>query len=243
MKAVSEITSLALYSAITVSAISLVLSVGLPALEDQREAASISAARDFMQDLDSAASTVVSQGQGSTRILDLNFQRGRYEFRSQDDLAQYRLRSDAPVISPQSSKRVGNTVLASNARVEVYEAEVNGEEVYVMENSRVNVSIKDIGNSSSQKQINVSDLLVEYKLKTESGTVQAQPELNLSINNKPGSSRGNGYVSTPYESLPRRFLGSGAVTATIDTQLTTYDVLFRLPTSADFLRVSVRNFR
>jgi type II secretory pathway pseudopilin PulG len=240
----SEVATLALYAGITVSAIGIVLSTAVPALENQRDASQIRSAQDFLRNLDSSAQEVVSEGQGSTRTLDLSFSQGNIEFDAKNDTVTYGLQTDAEVVSPQTSVRRGNIVLANNARVKVKTAICEGVRSYVLENEHIEACIRNVGSESNRQDINTSDLLVKYRFKDQNRDLDGN--LSVLINSNPRTSSGTGFTSVPYENLPRNNVGTGQVTATVTTSVGDafrYDIVFQLPTGADFLKIDVQNFR
>ncbi|MFB6199781.1 MAG: hypothetical protein ABEJ83_02795 [Candidatus Nanohaloarchaea archaeon] len=241
-KGASQIATMALYIGITVAAISGAVTVGAPALENMQEASSIKKAREFMQTLDTKIQEVASEGKGSTRTISASFDRGRLYFQNATDSAIYALRTDANVISPQTSKRFGNVILSSNANVKVNKTTVNGKDCYMMENEHIKACIKAVGNQSNPQPINTSELLVKYTFKNPNG---ANKDLNgnisVMLNGKPSTSYGTGFT---YPEKTGEFIGTGRVTATITSDYGfKYDVIIALPTGADFLKVDVQNFR
>lgn len=241
VKGLSEVATLSLYAGITVSAVGIVLTTAVPALEDQRDASQIRNAQDFMRSLDSSAQEVVSEGRGSTRTLDLSFSQGSIEFSAENDTVTYGLQTDAEVVSPQTSVRRGNVVLANNARVDVRLATCEGVQSYVLENEHIKACIRDVGSESNQQDINTSDLLVKYRFKDQNRDLNGN--LSVLVNSNSRTSSGTGFTSVPYEELPRSNVGTGQVAATVQSPVITYDVVFQLPTGADFLKVDVQNFR
>ncbi len=249
-KGVSQIATMALYVGISVTAISGSLTVGLPAIENMQSAASIRQAQNFMNRLDSNVQQVVSEGEGSTRTMDVNFDRGKLYFDNDTSSLIYELRTDADVISPQSSRRTGNIILSSNADVEVYPAEVNSSGVFevseeeancwMMDNDRVQACINKVGGPDDYQPINTSELLKHYKL-VDGAQKELEGNLTVELNEIESTSYGEGYTE------PRNtgdFIGTGQVKATVASDYGfTYDVIFRLPTGADFLKIDVQNFR
>lgn len=241
-KGASEIATMALYVGVAVTAISASLSVGVPTIENMQEAASIQRAQNFMQQVDSSVEQVVSEGEGSTRTLSTDFDRGQIHFDNTTGSLIYELRTDASVISPQTTRRSGNILLSSNADVSVYNTSVNGTPCYMMENQYINACIKNVGNRSDQKNINTSDLIVSYEFKNPDGeNKQLNGNLTVQLNEIESTEYGTGYT-TAVETGD--FIGTGEVKATIDSEHSfTYDIYFRLPTGSDFIRVDVQNFR
>lgn len=239
-KGASEIATMALYVGISVAAISGAMTVGIPALENQQEAASIQKAQQFMQTLDSNIQEVVAEGEGSTRTLRLNLERGRLFYDNDTNSLIYELESDAPVISPQASRSSGNVILSSNADVSVKETTVGGTECFLMENEHIRTCIKKVGAQNNPESINTSELLVLYEFKSDSGNKQLNADMTVELNDQQSTSYGEGYTYAPDTG---EFIGTGEVVATVSTSTFTYDVIYQLPTGADFIKVDVQNFR
>lgn len=241
VKGVSEVATLTLYAAITVSAVGGVINVAVPALEEQREAAQVRNAQEFMRDLESAIDEVASRGEGSRRTLGLSFSQGSIEANSVDDTISYRLETAAEVISPQTSSRTGDIVLSSNAGVSVRNQTCEGVQSYVLENEHIKSCVRNIGNDTSPQDINTSGLLVNYEFKDRGRDLDAN--MSILVNSNSRTESGQGFTTTTYDTLPTGRVGTGRVTATIQSPPVTYDIVFELPTGADFLKVDVQNFR
>lgn len=239
-KGVSQIATAAIYVGITVSAISVALSAGVPALQNMQDSSSISQMQQFMQQLDGLVQQVASEGEGSTRTISTTIDRGSLLFDESANSLIYELETDAGVISPQTTIREGNVLLSSNADVKVNETTVEGTDCYMMENENVKACIKDIGNSTNHKNISTSELLQLYEFKRDDGTTRSlDANLSVMLNEQEGTSNGTGYTTAETGD----FIGTGEVRARVESEGFSYDVFFRLPTGADFIRVDVQNFR
>lgn len=241
-KGASQLVTMGMYVAVAVTAISAALNVGVPAIENMQEAASIEKAQNFMQQVDNSVEEVVSEGEGSTRTVSVNFDRGETYFDNQSNSLVYALETDASVISPQTSRRNGNIILSSNADVSVSNTSVDGTPCYMMENQYLKACIKNVGNETSQESINTSKLLVHYEFKNgEDPAQQLDGDMKIEMNNVDSTSYGTGYTRAENTG---DYIGTGEVVATVTSDYGfVYDVYFRLPTGSDFLRVDVRNFR
>lgn len=239
-KGVSQIATAAIYVGITVSAISVALSAGVPALQNLQDSSSVTQMQQFMQQLDGLVQQVASEGEGSTRTISTSIDRGSLSFDESTNSLIYELETDAGVISPQTTIREGNVLLSSNANVEVNKTTVDGTDCYMMENENLRACIKDVGNETNQEDIYTSELLQLYELKREDGTTQSlDANLTVMLNEQEATSNGTGYTTAETGD----FIGTGEVQAKVQTEGFSYDVFFRLPTGADFMRVDVRNFR
>lgn len=240
-KGVSQIATAAMYVGVTVTAISVALTAGVPALQNMQEASSIRKAQSFMQELDSNVQEVVSEGEGSSRTVEVSFDRGRMYFSNESDALVYELQTDANVISPQSTRRSGNVILSSNAAVTVENASVGGTDCYMMRNDHIEVCIQDIGGPSNFQSMNTSDLLVEYNFTGTSPDTSLNADMFVKLNGIPSTGWGKGYTTVEKYG---DFIGTGRVQATVRSEYGyTYDVIYSLPTGADFVKVDVQNFR
>lgn len=240
-KGISQIATAALYIGVTVSAISVALTLGVPALENMQEAASIRKAETFMQRVDSNIQEVVAEGEGSTRTLEVQFDRGELYFDNDTDALVYELQTDARVISPQASRKSGNVILSSNADVTVENRTIGGTDCYMMSNEHVEACIKKVGNASNYQPINTSNLLIEYNFTGTSPDKSLDANLTVELNSEKTSAWGDGYTEVDRYG---DFIGTGKVQATIESDHGfTYDVIFSLPTGSDFLKIDVQNFR
>lgn len=241
-KGVSQIATMAIYVGVAVTAISGALTVGAPALENMQDANSIQKSQNFMHTLDAAVKEVVSEGEGSTRTLQANFDRGELYYENETNSVVYELRTGAEVISPQSSRREGNVVISSSADVKVNETSIDGTDCYMMENSRIKACIKNVGSESSPESINTSNLVTHYEFKNPDGdNREFNGTITVELNEIESTRNGTGYTEAAETG---EFLGTGEVKATVSSDYGfKYDVFYRLPTGADFLKVDVQNFR
>ncbi len=241
-KGASEITTAALYVGITITAIGTALTVGVPTLENMQDAAAISNAESVMEAVDSNVQEVISEGEGSTRTVDIDIDRGELFFDERRNSLVYELETGAEVISPQTSTRDGDIVLSSNAQVKVNETEkeIDGEmvECYLMENRRVSVCIEKVDEPTFMDN---SELLLSYKFIDDGEEQELDGELAVEVNEKEDTREGD--ITTEVEETGE-FIGTGEVVATV--QATDggsdfgYDIIYRLPTGADFLQVDVQ---
>lgn len=233
MKGASQTVSAVLITAVTLSAIGVVLNTAGPAIENARDAATIDRAVNFMNELDSSVRQVASEGEGSTRSYTLDFDRGYFYLNSTRDRFSYNLESQSEVISPQSRTMIGETELVSNAFVDVYKDTVDGEDCYAMENQVIKTCIKKI-DEITDSEINTSNLVTKYKIK-DSNELDLEPRIIL--NGVPSSSSGKGYTEA---SMIGERLGKGEVTAFIENSAGfRYRVVYELYAGADFISIRV----
>lgn len=240
-KGVSQVATAAMYVGVTVTAISVALTTGVPALQNLQEASSIRKAQSFMQELDSNIQEVVAEGEGSTRTVQVNFDRGQLYYENDTGDLVYELQTDAEVISPQSTRQSGNVILSSNADVTVKNATVGGTDCYMMRNEHIEACIKKIGSPDNYKSINTSELLVEYNFTDSEPDRSLDADMFVKLNGIPSTGWGQGYTTVEQYG---DYIGTGRIQATVVSDYGyTYDVIYSLPTGADFIKVDVQNFR
>lgn len=240
-KGVSQVATAAMYVGVTVTAISVALSAGVPALQNLQDASSIRKAQSFMQELDSNIQEIISEGEGSTRTADVSFDRGQMYYNNDSGALVYELQTDASVISPQSTRQSGNVLLSSNADVTVENATIDGKDCYMLRNDHIEACIRDIGSPSSFQDINTSELLLEYNFTDANPDRSLEANMSVRLNDIPSTGWGKGYTSVETYG---DFIGTGRVQATVRSEYSyTYDVIYSLPTGSDFLKVDVQNFR
>lgn len=191
-----------------------------------------------MEDVDRAVEEVAAEGEGSTRTLQISMDRGRFFYDNSSNSLVYELETDAGIISPQSSRKIGDITISSNANVEVRNATVSGTDCYMMENEHVKACIRRIPETDPLQDINTSNLLVLYEFKDQDNQLDAN--MTVELNGIANTSYGKGYTE-PAEF--GSFIGTGQVRAKVNSQFGySYDVVISLPTGSDFLKVDVTNF-
>ena len=97
-KGISTLVSFVMVAVISIIAVSVVLSIGLPAIDRAKDAALISEAKNIMQSIDSTARQVLFEGSGAQRVFSISSTGGglfRGERHGQDTVqAQLHLKRD-----------------------------------------------------------------------------------------------------------------------------------------------------
>lgn len=234
MKGASDIVTAVALVGVTVVSTGIVLDVSGPAIEEMRDGAAVESSISFLNSADESIRSVASEGEGSTRTLNLDFDRGDFHVDESDNSFRYALETGSDIISPQTSTEQGAVTLASNAVTSVEEDEVNGEECFMMSNDRMEACIQKIGSEDSMESINTSELITHYELE-DGGEVDI--DYKIELNQEFESSYGQGYTFAEE-------LGSnqarGDVFANIESENgMSYQVMFQLYSGADFLAIRV----
>jgi len=232
MKGASEIITAVMLLGVTIVSTGVVLEVTGPAIDNIQDDSAVDRSVSFLNFVDERFREVASEGQGSTRTVQLDLDRGEFEVNSDEDTFGYSLETGSASISPQSQTTIGAVQLASNADVAVSEDTMNGEDCYLMENDKVEVCIQKVGSEDNLQSINSSELITYYGVK-EAG--EKNIDFKIELNGDFKSSYGNGYTY-PEE------LGSnqpyGTVWSVINAENNMkYRVSFRLYSGADFISI------
>ncbi len=147
----AQMVSVALYSAIVVIGISTVVIVGQPILEDMRDAEAVDAAKTMLTDIETAVRAVADADEGSRTEIGLRFARGTFIFDGDDDTITYELETDADIISPGTSRQIGDLRISSMAGVTVEHTTVDNQPCWRMTNEHVSVCIRDIPQNTSEQ--------------------------------------------------------------------------------------------
>ncbi len=229
MKSLSPILSGVLYTGIILIAIIIAMSVLGPVIDQMKDRAAFEEAKSFMLQLDKAIQAVAKEGKYSTRILTLDFSRGKYLIDNETNRIKYVLETEAKLVSPGTEKKIGNLVITSGDDVKVEDLG----NVIRMSNSYLVVNFTKLGNESSFVSVNLSKIIGEIKLIKENTVIS--PTIVIKFGE---IESGNGYVKTEEvgESLP-----IGKVIAHVETSTIKFDVIFTLRSYSDFITVEVNN--
>lgn len=234
MKGASEIVTAVMLLGVTVVSTGVVLEVTGPAIDNIQDDSAIDRSVSFLNFVDQRVREVASEGEGSTRTVQLDLDRGEFNVNSSEDTFGYLIQTDSASISPQSQTTIGAVQLASNARTKVTEKTMNGEECYMMENDKVEVCIKKVGSESNLQSINSSELITYYSVK---GSGEMNLDFNVELNGDPQSSHGQGYTYTEQLGSNQPY---GTVWSVINAENNmNYRISFRLYSGADFVSIRV----
>ena len=235
-----------LYILIIVVAITLILSVGIPIINEMRDKIAFNRAKDTMLNLDQHIVDIASEGEGSQRIIPIEISAGKLKVENSQLI--WEMDTGAEIVTSRSKIDIGNLVITSNANVQartntydtengsfILETELGATDVVRGDTFLVNIS--KIGSEENWTYINTSSLInyIQYKNNTIDGT------FSFSINDNSSSAFGTGYtVLVP--SGNNTNLGRAKVVAHINSSYASYDLELVLESYADFIAVKVKNF-
>src|SRR3990170_3458835 len=110
-KGVSPLISTVFIILISISAISIVLLIALPAIEKGKEAAIINEAMQNMKSLSNSIKDVASEGVGSLRTLSMKVTAGEYKINEKSNSIDFTYAIKSDIIQPDSMVKEGDITL------------------------------------------------------------------------------------------------------------------------------------
>jgi hypothetical protein len=227
--------SVIIYTLVAILALALLLSTGLPILNEMRERTVFSKTKDIMLELDRHLTDLSNQGEGSQSTVSFEIREGKIFF--DEDQITWEIEAKSPIISPRTTSTLGNLIISANANIKTYESNTG----YLLETKvkdiPFRVNITKIGDKNNWEPINTSKLInyIEYDTNKMDGA------FNFNINEVEESTIGNGYtIIIPQGNHSN--LGRAKVVAHINSSFAEYDLEFTLESYADFLTVKLKNF-
>jgi hypothetical protein len=225
-----------IYTMVAVLALVLILNTGIPLLTELKDRSAFEKVKEVMLDIDKRISEVASQGEGSQTTIAFEIRDGEMKF--QNDQIIWEMETKSEIVSPRTSTRLGNLVIASNANVRTYELNNH----YVMETEIKNDTFRVVANKIGSKEnlvyLNTSHILENVSF----NGVNMDGDFVFSLNGNTSSMKGLGYV----EMVPdgnRSNIGKGKIIAHMFTNFSDYDLVFTLNSYSDFLQVQIKNIR
>ncbi len=223
-----------IYTLVAILALVLILNTGIPVLTEMKDRATFEKTKDIMQDLDSQITEIANQGIGSQATVSFDIKEGEIKF--QNNQLVWEIETKSEIISPRSSTKSGNLIIASNANVRTIETD----DFFIMESYIENDTFRFAANKKGSKDnhvaFNVSQIVqnISYNGNNMNG------DFVFSLNDEQSSKNGTGYI----EMVPsgnNTNLGSARIIAHMDTEFAYYDLVFTLGSYADFVTVNVKN--
>ena len=234
-KGIEPLLAGALYVAITLATITIIVQVGNPLIKNIQDSIAIDQAKEMLANIDRTIREVAAEGKGSTRILPIEFKRGKLVIDEVTNQIVYELNTKVEVVSPGTRREIGNLFITSNTDVDVTSNATH----IIMKNSHLKALIKKIGSPTAQTEVNLSKIIegVEFNLgEKEQATFNGS--VDILIDNNATKSIGTGYTIAEKEGTD---LAEGTVLARVDNSYLTYDIFITLR-SGDFLEIRAGNF-
>jgi len=233
MKKGISLISGVLFLAITISAAAVVYNIGMPIIEKMQATATVNEMKTTFTVLDKEIQEIASEGKGSKRVFNLRLSDGELTVNSTKDWIMWTYETTSPVLSPRTAQWIGNVIIGSNLEAKAYESTHNGDACYVLENEHLKVYINKTGNSSSLREIETRNIVLDIWQK-DLKTLMPLDSINITLDNDPSSAQGNGYVtlSKAGENLPY-----ATAYALINSSYERYYINFTLESGADWIKI------
>lgn len=211
--------SAVLYTLIVVVAIVIVLSAIVPLINKMKDRAVFQKVKNEFINLDIDISEVAGEGLGSQRTIPIDIQNGMLKVTGGKIF--WEMQSEAKLLEPRTSLRLGNLFVSSNADVN---ASISGDTV-ILNNSRLHVEFNRSAN-------NISQIITRMNM---DGT--DLPNLPGGLSFKLDGAEFPSITST--DLVPGEGNNFGRATFVAHTSDTAIDVEFTLEGSSDFLITNV----
>ncbi len=233
-KAVSPIFSGVLYVAIILVVIGIVMDVAIPQINKSKDTASFSSAKQSMYKIDKAISELSQEGEGATRIIDINLKKGKIIFNKTSDKITYLLETPYKILSPRIQKREGDLLITSSGGVSI----IDYGYYYILENEVLKINITKKGTESDPETINITNLINSVYQKQTSQIISS-PSISLKVEHYDSLNTGTGYI---YAKETGTGYSRGTIITHIENKWATYDIYISLESKADFFNIYVRNY-
>ncbi len=231
MKGITMISSV-IFLAFIIVAITLVISIGIPILEKMQCAATIDKMKSSFIELDKAIQEVLSGGEGSRRVVDLNIEEGKIYVKDNDDTITWEYTCKHQVLSPRIFKTIGNVIFGTNLDTSAYEDTCLGQDSYVIENKHLKICFRKIGSKDNYTNYNTSQILLGMYQKDLNKWLPLD-HMEITIDKNDSSATGSGYTELVREG---KNLPYGEVVAYMQPNYDIdYHIRFALESDADFL--------
>jgi hypothetical protein len=235
LKGVSPLLAGVMYVGIALAAITIIVTVGNPLVKNIQDAIAIDSAQDMLATLDRTVREVAAEGRGSTRVVPIEFSRGKLTVDEDSNQIFYELDTEADVISPGTRREIGNIFIASNTDVNVTSNSTH----IIMENTHIRALFNKTGSETNFTGINLSRIITGVRFNLgEREEADFNGSVEILIDNNATKSAGTGYTTAVEEGAN---LAKGTVRAYVDNAYLSYTVEISL-TGGDFLEISASNF-
>jgi hypothetical protein len=238
-KAVSTLISTAFIVLMTIMAMALTLTIGMPAINKAKEASVINEALQNMKVIDNTIREVASEGAGSLRSPQIKVSGGEYRVNQKANSLDFTYTIKYGLFEPGTFVKDGNLLLMSgvNAKASTYDLDNDGSNELVLENEILRVGLLSNGTSSSQVSINTSGIIKLLNIK-ESGANVTLTDSSVTLDDFADSSSGTGYTELV---IPGDHLSKAEAVVHMSTATMTYDIVYTLQSGADFLIIKIQN--
>lgn len=230
--------SAVLYIIIILTAMVIILEVGIPVINSFRDRIALENARNSMITLESYISEVSSEGPGSQRVVPLNVKKGKIY--TENNKLIWQLETESKIMEPRSRIDFGNLIfisIPSNSTVTAYESEDYC--YYILENGIIRANITVFGNKEKNyencsSEIDTSKLIKSVTSLVEGTTIS--DNIKISLLNDENTTTGKGYTQITSQG---NYLAYSSIITYINTTQYYYSFEIKLESGADFLALKL----
>jgi hypothetical protein len=234
-KGQAEITGFVFVTLLTVIGITIVLSIGLPLIDEAREHGIIGEARHNMEIIDNLILSVAAGGTGTLKTAQINVNGGTYRVDSDSGSFSFELPLKTGTLPRGTFKKDGTmtTIIGGSASA------TQNASYLKLENEILEVVFGRVGSEASFMSINTSTLIKTIRSKVDAKTTVLPDDMRINLDGLDNTAWGLGYSKLAFEG---ENMPSASVLAHVrPAQGAEYEILYTLPASADFLIIEVRN--
>jgi len=238
-KAVSNLITTAFIVLLTVMAMALTLTIGMPAINKAKEASVVNEALQNMRVIDNTIREVASEGTGSLRTPVIKISGGDYKVNQKGNSVDFTYTLKYGLFEPGSFTKEGNLLMMSgvNAKASTYDLDNDGANELVLENEILRVGLLSNGTSTNQVAINTGGVIKLLNLK-ETGFNVTPTDSSVTIDDFADSINGTGYTELVNTGDN---LSKAEAVVHMNTTNMVYDIVYTLQSGADFLIVKIQN--
>lgn len=240
-KGQNEMLGTVIILVIIIVATILVVSRIYPLLAQGKETVSLDEAKQMMTSLDSAIKELSFEAPGAKRTVTLKTTGGRFRVSGAENKIKYQIDTTSELITPGTRSKEGPLIITSGQNFRAYESDVDsdGTTDLVLESQYVLFAVKKVGSPSSPASINTSSIITLIKNIQENVNITPS-NTSILINNNETSAYGTGYSELTH---PGEYLQESGIKIFVNSTLYSYEALFTLTTSQDFIELEVRNIQ
>jgi len=240
-KGASEFIAGVLMIFISFMALALVMTMGLPALNRAKEAATINEATQHMRELDAMIREVASEGTGALKSMIMKVSGGMYAVNEKSDSVDFVYEMKYGLFTPGTFYKEGNLYMftGTTAKASEYDLDGDGRTELVLENDILRIGIQKVANSSSPNTDAIDTKNNIKILNLKENMVNVTPaDTSITFDGITGTSSGTGYSELVQKG---DYMSKAEAMAHVNSTEIAYDVVYTLPSRADFLIVKIIN--
>ena len=158
---------------LVISGLTLVLLIGMPAVQKARDSAIINEGLQNMKLISNAIKEVTLEGPGSSRVLNLKVTDGEYRVSEKENSLEFYYLGKSKYVEPGSFLKEDDLLMSCGANAEAREEDVDmdGKIELVLENEFLRVVIAKKGSKENPVELSTSDLMESITLKGLNSTI------------------------------------------------------------------------